>query len=48
MVLFTSENRHIANHTVDTSFFNGEKNRMTNQQALEREKTIFISMLFGT
>ena len=29
-VLFTSENNDIANQSVDTSFFNSEKNRMTN------------------
>ena len=32
-VLFTSENKDIANHCVDTSFFTSEKNGMTNQLA---------------
>ena len=32
-VLSTSENNDIANQSVDTSFFTGEKNRMTNQLA---------------
>ena len=33
MVLFTSENSDIANHSVDMSFFTSEKNRMANQLA---------------
>ena len=32
-VLFTSENNDIAKQSVDTSFFTGEKNGMTNQLA---------------
>ena len=41
MVLFTSENSDIANHSVDTSFFTSEKDRMTDQLASRARKDYF-------
>ena len=36
MALFTSENSDIVNHSVDTSFFASEKDRMTINQLASR------------
>jgi len=40
-VLFASENNDIANQSIDTSFFSGEKNLMTNQLASPARRDYF-------
>ena len=42
-ILFTSKNKDIANQSVDTSLFTGDKNRMTNQMAsLARRHHVYL------